>query len=137
MMRSKCQRSLSESVQLCNVLSPPTPQKQKFPPSDLSIACLIVQSRSTIQLDNILLAEYHAVCQFKNGDCAQGVYTRRVESCCTFFCEQNDFLHRTFIWKCFLLIMKSVCPIKQCCTPGSINSLKDTHKLLMKADMSS
>jgi hypothetical protein len=48
-------------------------------------------------------------------------------------CWQKDSMQRTFIKKCFLFTVGSVCRVKRF-TTGSRNSLKDARKLPMMSD---
>jgi hypothetical protein len=61
-------------------------------------------------------------------------FFRRAAFYSTFFCGQKDSIQKTFIKKCFLFTVGSVCRVKRF-TTGSRNSLKDVRKSHMIPDL--
>jgi hypothetical protein len=60
-------------------------------------------------------------------------YTVKEQCSVVRFCEQKDSMQRIFIKKCFLFVVRSICPIKLV-TTGLRNSLKDVRKSQMIHD---
>jgi hypothetical protein len=94
---------------------------------------------STIQLHNSLRSRCACICtcseagfSSQNGDHAWGVCYWRA-AFCVLFCWQKDSMQGTFIKKCFLFMVESVCHLKRF-TAGSRNYLKDIWEPQMIPD---
>jgi hypothetical protein len=95
---------------------------------------------STVKLHDSLGSRHVCTCSeagfcSQNGNRTWRVYYRRTALSCVFFVwrELKDSIQRTFVRKCFLFTVGSVCPLKRFAT-GSWSSLKDLRKSQMMAD---